>query len=176
MRKSLGRLVALSGMALAALALAAFFFAAPSGASTEVDPLATSGYDYAIGGFERANGGHVGFEAYSDPDGANPFGHLSSTIDNNTIGSTGTIQSRYDVVCLAVSGNEAAIGLVPTGSPPDNAGTPRVLIVLDSGLPGGAGDLYGFVIQKNAPTRCAHYLGTPPFAPLSGDIVVHDEP
>jgi hypothetical protein len=80
------------------------------------------------------------------------------------------------VVCLAVSGNEASIGLVPTDSPSDNAGTPRVLTVLDSGLPGGEGDMYAFVIQKNAPAKCARYLGTYPFAPLSGDIVVHDEP
>jgi hypothetical protein len=124
-------------------------------------------YDSAIGDFDRMGGGHIGFEAYSDPDGANPFGHLSST--------TGTIQSQYDVVCLAVSGNGASIGLVPTDSP-DNAGTPRVLVVVDSGLPGGAGDQYGFIIKKNAPTRCAHYVKPPPFAPLSGDIVVHDEP
>jgi hypothetical protein len=170
MRKSFRRLLALPGVGLAVL-----FFAA-AGASSQVAPLATSASDYAIGDFERANGGHVGFEAFSDPDGANPFGHLSSTIDNDASGGTGTIKSRYDVVCLAVSGNEASIGLVPTDSPPDNAGTPRVLTVLDSGLPGGAGDMYAFVLQKNAPANCAKWLGRYQFAPLSGDIVVHDEP
>ena len=163
------------------MALAVVYLVAPSGAGGALGSLQNDGAnDFAIGDFERANGGHTGFEAYSDPNGANPFGHLSSTFDNNSTGGTGTIHQRYDVICLAVSGNEAAIGLVPTDSPPDNAATaPRVLVVWDSGLPGGAGDEYAFTtLLKKVPTDCARWLGRfkGGFAPISGDIVVHDEP
>jgi hypothetical protein len=160
MGKVFGNLAALGGVALAAL-----FLVAPSGAGPTSGP-----HDFAVGGFSRANGAHIGFSAHSGPTGSAAVGHLSSTFDNNITG-TGTIKERFRVVCLAVAGNQAAIGLVPTDSPPDNAGTPRVLSVQDSGLPGGTGDLYAFV--DTAPTNCAAALGLHPFAPLSGNILVH---
>lgn len=163
MGKSLGTMAALGGMAFTAL-----FLVAPSNAGpTE------SAHDFAVGGFQRENGAHTSFSAHSDPTGSNAVGHLSSTFDNNITGGTGTIKERFRVVCLVVAGNQAAIGLVPTDSPPDNAGTPRVLSVQDSGLPGGEGDMYAFV--DVAPTNCAEALGLHPFTPLSGNILVHDE-
>ena len=150
------------------MALAALLLVAPSGAGPN-----GGAHDFAVGGFQRGNGAHTGFSAHSDPAGLNAVGHLSSTFDNNITGGTGTIKERFRVVCLVVARNQAAIGLDPTDSPPDNAGTPRVLSVQDSGLPGGEGDMYAFV--DVAPTNCAAALGLHPFMPLSGNIVVHDE-
>src|SRR5919201_434471 len=45
-----------------------------------LDPPPNDGaHDFAVGGFERANGAHTGFSAQSGPLGENPFGHVSST-------------------------------------------------------------------------------------------------
>jgi hypothetical protein len=153
-------------MAIAAALLAVVFVLAPgvvSAASSE------GAHDFAVGGFERGSGAHTGFSAQSGPSGENAFGHLSSTL-------AGAFQQRYDVTCLAVAGNHAAIGLVPTDAGSNDATLETVLVVVDSGLPGGTGDLYGFVLNPGVQAaNCALYVGaTPPFTPLSGNIVVKD--
>ena len=103
--------------------------------------------------------------------GENPSGHLSSTFD----GSNGAppVQERFDVTCVAVVGNQAAIGLVPTGAASNDATTQRVLSVLDSGMPGGTGDMSAFFIPAPA-QNCPLYVGSHVFTPLSGNIVVRD--
>ena len=128
-------------------------------------------HDFANGGFERANGFRTGFTAQATPQGAN--GHLSSTFDN---GSGPTIVERYDVVCLAVNGNTAAIGLVPTDNPSDNSATPRVLVVYDSQQPGGDGDRYAFVLSP-AVNNCGAFAnpGNAVFATLNGNVHVNDD-
>jgi hypothetical protein len=125
--------------------------------------------DFAVGGFERANGAHVGFSAHSGALGQNPSGHMSSTLP-------GGRQERYDVTCLAVAGNHASIGLVPTGAASNDATLETVLVVVDSGLPGGTGDVYGFVLNSGVRAQdCATFvLATPPSSPSSGNIVVKD--
>ena len=143
-------------------------------AAQAVDPTLTpppndGAHDFAVGGFERANGFHTGFSAHSEPLGENPFGHLSSTLD------PGVAQQRYDVTCLAVAGNHASMGLVPTSAGSNDATNETVLVVVDGGLPGGTGDLYGFVVGGRANDCATFVLATPPFTPLSGNILVHDE-
>jgi hypothetical protein len=158
-------------------------FQAAVDAAQAVDPTLAAptndgNHDFAVGGFERSNtptnGGHTGFSAQSHPNGQAPSGHLSSTFDSSPTSLTPGVKERYDVVCLAVSGNEAAIGMVPTSSPKTNTGMDQVLAVEDSGMPGGAGDMYAFYIGAD-PTDCATYLGGAVFPPLRGNILVHDE-
>jgi hypothetical protein len=148
-------------LALAAAVLAAL---GTAGAASGEGPN-----DFAVGGFERASGAHVAFSAHSGAEGQNPFGHLSSTLP-------GVRQERYDVTCLAVAGNHAAIGLVPTGAASNDATLETVLVVVDSGLPGGTGDLYGFVLNPGVQAEdCALFVNaTPPFSRSSGNIVVKD--
>jgi hypothetical protein len=158
-------------------------FQAAVDAAQAVDPTLAApandgNHDFAVGGFERSNtptnGGHTGFSAQSHPNGQAPSGHLSSTFDSSPTSPTPGVKQRYDVVCLAVSGNEAAIGMVPTNSPKTNTGSDQVLAVEDSGMPGGAGDMYAFYVGAD-PTDCATYVGGAVFAPLRGNILVHDE-
>jgi hypothetical protein len=155
----------------AAVALAVVFLVAPGmvSATTHARPLADGPQDFAVGGFERGNGAHTGFSAHSGALGEDPFGHLSSTIP-------GVRQERYDVTCLAVAGNHASIGLVPSDAGSNDATLETVLVVVDSGLPGGTGDRYGFVLNPGVRAAdCARFvLATPPFMPLSGNIVVND--
>src|SRR6266852_6292170 len=129
---------------------------------TLASPANDGAHDFAVGGFERRNGFHTGFSAQSGPLGENPFGHLSSTLD------PGVAQQRYDVTCLAVAGDHASIGLVPSNAGSNDATTETVLVVVDSGLPGGTGDVYGFVLNPGVQAKdCANFvLATPPFSPL----------
>jgi hypothetical protein len=131
-------------------------------------PTNDGNHDFTVGGFDEQFGGHVGFSAQSGPRGQGPQGHLSSTDD-----ATG-LKERYDVVCVAVSGQDAALGLEPTSSPKDNSGTPRILIVHDGRLPGGGGDRYAFSLAD--PTKCAAFVhGGAVVVPVTGNILVHDE-
>jgi hypothetical protein len=154
-------------LAFATAVLAVVFLVAPGAVGAASKDGAQV---FAVGGFERANGSHIGFSAHSGPLGEDPFGHLSSTLD------PGVRQERYDVTCLAVAGNHASIGLVPSDAGSNDATIETVLVVVDSGLPGGTGDLYGFVLNPGVRAQdCARYvLATPPFSPLSGNIVVND--
>jgi hypothetical protein len=179
-------------LAIAAAMLAVVFLVAPGTVSATIVDLLTfqsavdsaqavdptlaapandGGHDFAVGGFERASGAHTGFSAQSGPLGENPSGHLSSTLD------PGVFQQRYDVTCLAVAGNHASIGLVPSNAGSNDATLETVLVVVDSGLPGGTGDVYGFIITPGVQAQdCPLYVAvTPPFMPLSGNILVHDE-
>jgi hypothetical protein len=155
----------------AAVALAVVFLIAPGGVSATIQarPLGGGPHDFAVGGFERANGAHTGFSAHSGALGEDPFGHLSATIP-------GVRQDRYDVTCLAVAGNHASIGLVPSDAGSNDATLETVLVVVDSGLPGGTGDRYGFVLNPGVQAaNCAAFvLATPPFMPVTGNIVVRD--
>jgi hypothetical protein len=126
-------------------------------------------HDFAAGGFLRGNGFHTGFSAHSGPQGENPIGHVSAT-------NPGVGQQRYDVTCFAAAGDHAALGLVPSDAASNDATDETVLVVVDSGLPGGTGDLYGFVIGGAAEDCALYVFATPPFTPVSGNIVVNDAP
>ena len=108
---------------------------------------------------------NVGFSAMSDADGANPFGHLSQTIPH-------VRKDRFRVTCLAVSGNEAAIGLTPTDAQTaQNYPNGRVLAVRDNGNPanGQSVDEYAYFIGSIA-ADCANYVSGASFVPANGDV------
>ena len=136
--------------------------------------------DFAVGGFERSNaptnGGHTGFSAQSGPNGQAVNGQVTSTFDSSPNSGAPGIKQRWNVVCLAVSGHDASMGLVPRNAPPSNAADIRGLTVHDGG-PGGTLDTYGFWTGDD-PNNCAAHLtaADAPNPPLHGNITVHDEP
>jgi hypothetical protein len=153
-------------LAVAGLTVAAVVLIAP----LTVDAAAGK-HDFAVGGFQGTGDNNVGFSAQSDADGANPFGHLSQTIPQ-------VRKDRFRVTCLAVSGNEAAIGLTPANAQTaQNYPTGRVLAVRDNGNPtsGQPVDEYAYILGTSA-ANCANYVGSAAFVPVNGNILVHDVP
>jgi hypothetical protein len=153
-------------------------FQAGADAAQAVDPTLDlppndGARDFAVGGFRGFNGvNNVGFSAYSDPNGANPHGHLSQTIPAGK--TSAQRRDHFTVTCLAVLENIAALGLTPSDAAtaarfPDG----RVLRVTDGG-PGGALDLYGY--DNGDASNCQNHLTGGTVAPESGNILVHDEP
>ena len=127
--------------------------------------------DFAVGGFRGVGGiNNVGFSAHSDPNGANPFGHLSQTIPQGR-------KDLFTVTCLAVNGNHAAIGLTPANATTaQNFPNGRVLVVIDNGNPvaGQSVDDYGYI---NGTNNCTLFTATVVSnIPKNGNITVHDEP
>jgi hypothetical protein len=136
--------------------------------------------DFAVGGFQgqgsfQGQDNNVGFSAHSGPLGQDVQGHLSETVPLSSPTAPGTAQGRFDVTCLSVLGNDAALGLVPTDAASNDQPAQFVLLVHDSGLPGGTGDLEAFAPDVLA-TDCT---GLELFADLGfpidrGNILVND--
>lgn len=124
------------------------------------------GRDFVVGGVQDADGFNNGFSAHSGPLGEKPYGHLSATNP-----ALPFFKARERVVCLAVSGNFAAIGLVAATS---NSDIPSEVVVLRDGGPGGAAD--GFDSHQLEPEDCEQGLLLAPGAPLirRGNILIHD--
>ncbi len=120
--------------------------------------------DSVTGGFHDIYGFNNGIQASSGPSGEEPGGHASSTNP-----STGD-KIREDAVCVAVSGNLAATGMVGTfnGNP-----STEILVYRDGG-PGGSSD--GFDAYGGDPSTCQSFLDEAAIAPaiLSGNILVKD--
>jgi hypothetical protein len=126
------------------------------------------GTDFAVGGLQGPDeNNNIGFSAHGGPFGEDPQGHMSETIP-----APENFKARFRVTCLAVAGNEAAIGLVPTDASSNDQVNEFVFAVFDSGLPGGTGDLFSFVPLPA--DLCAGGLGQAAFAPDRGNIHVHD--
>lgn len=181
-------------LAIAAATLVAVFVVAPAtvgativdlltfqsavDAAQAVDPTLAAPpndgkHDFAVGGFRGVGGiNNVGFSAHSDPNGANPYGHLSQTIPPQGR------KDRFTVTCLAVTVNHAAIGLTAANATTAaNFPNGRVLVVIDNGNPAGGQpvDNYGYV--SSSTNNCTLYTATPVTnIPESGNILVHDEP
>jgi hypothetical protein len=143
-------------------------------------PPNDSSKDFAVGGFRGVGSNNdgfannVGFSAHSGSLGENPNGHLSETEPHAFPPmSSSTYQGRFRVTCLAVLGNEAALGLVPTETASNDQPQEFVFAVRDSGLPNGAGDQYAFVPGVPA-ELCEFGLGEAEFPIESGNILVHD--
>jgi hypothetical protein len=125
--------------------------------------------DFAVGGFQSAAlEQNFGFSAHTDgPNADDAWGHMS-----NTLVETGETR-RWRVVCLAVLGSTASLGLEPQNSAASDTTFSRLFVVRDSGLPGGTGDTYAFV--GGNPQECqSGLLVEPPFPIENGDILVHD--
>jgi len=119
------------GALLGVIALAAVSLPSPATAADVVS---------VTGGGQDFTGAHVAVSARLTPSGA--AGVLNATLPASENGGAGALQFRLRVVCLTVVGNVATIGAVPNGSAA-NDGPPFVVTVVDSGLPGGEGDLLG---------------------------------
>jgi hypothetical protein len=76
------------------------------------------------------------------------------------------------VICLAVLGDDAALGLVPTDAASNDELMGEVLAVHDSGLPGGMSDTYAFLPEP--PAMCALSVGDAILPIERGNILVHD--
>jgi hypothetical protein len=166
MRLRLSKLLVLGVLASALLATAA---------SAAITGFATGMSDTAVGGFRGVGGvNDVAFSAHSDPNGANPYGHLSQTIPAGK--TSPQRQDRFDVTCLAVDGNHAAIGLTPSNSETATRfPSGRVLIVIDNGNPqsGQTVDTYGY---RNGTNNCEMFrTDVVTNLPETGDTLVHDE-
>jgi hypothetical protein len=85
----------------------------------------------------------------------------------------GSFQGRFRVTCLVVVGPEAAMGLVPTDAASNDGENEVVFTVLDSGLGGGAGDMFGFLLDTPADS-CAAGIGEAVVPIEHGNILVHD--
>jgi hypothetical protein len=137
-------------------------------------------HDFVVGGARRTEPGepqNVGVSAHSGPLGEDPFGHVSSTIIPDEEPAA-TNQVRFRVTCLRVAGNLAAIGGIQTNAASNDSppGANFVLVVRDSGLPGGTGDGFQLLIGRTIAEECADFLpragGAPPIQ--HGNILVHD--
>jgi hypothetical protein len=133
-----------------------------------IEPAANDhGKDFAVGGFQHnLRNNNVGFSAHSGPMGGDPWGHLSETIPGGN-------KARFRVVCLAVMGIDAAIGLRPTHAASNDQTEGFVLAVRDTGMPSGALDEFAFVPDV-LPEMCADGLFAAFFTVDSGNILVHD--
>jgi hypothetical protein len=125
--------------------------------------------DFAVGGFQASGEQKIGFSAQSDgPKAEDAWGHFSDTLVE--VGLTG----RWRVVCLAVLGSKASLGLVPQNTAASEIFITEVFVVRDSGLPGGMGDTYIFRPGAD-PENCQTGLLTEPTFPIErGNILVHD--
>jgi hypothetical protein len=137
---------------------------------TIASPPNDSGKDFVVGGGQSPQlpgGINFGISAHSGPLGEDPFGHTSATFNQPE-----PMQFRGRATCLAVAGNNAAIGFVPTDTASNDLPVDLVLAVRDSGLPGGFGDMATayFTSAQNCPALVGAALH-----PLTrGNLLVHD--
>jgi hypothetical protein len=166
MRLRLSKLLVLGVLASALLATAA---------SAAITGSAGMG-DSAIGGLRGVGGVNaIAFSAHSDANGANPYGQLSQTIPAGK--TSAQRKDLFDVTCLAVHGNYAAIGLTPSNSETAaNFPHGRVLIVIDNGNPSSSGQTVDFYGYRNGTNDCQQFpADAVTNLPATGNIVVNDE-
>jgi hypothetical protein len=141
-----------------------------------VDPTITpaandSGKDFAVGGFHGIENNRVGFSGDSGPLGQDPQGHLSETVPGFFLGPSSTRQGRFKVTCVAVLGNEAALGLEPMETGSNDLPLEVILAVRDNkGL--GISDEYAFV--EGPAAACPVAVSDAIFFIERGNILVHD--
>jgi hypothetical protein len=149
-------------LGLAALVVAALMAVAGIASAT---PPNDPNNDFVTGGFQDGFGFDNGVSAQGDPSGANPKGHLSATHPSDKT------KIRGDIVCIAVSGNTAATGIIGTLN-----GEPyKEVEVYRDGGPGGTGDGFTAFEEPN-PSNCQARLGEAATAPsiVRGDILIND--
>jgi hypothetical protein len=128
--------------------------------------------DFAVGGFQGpVENSNWGVSGHSGPSGENPQGHASETIPG---AGAGTFQARWRVICVAVMGKEAALGLVPTDTASNDQPDPFVLALFDGG-PSGRGDAFAVVNQTQvSPYLCLDGIGLEFFPVEHGNILIND--
>jgi hypothetical protein len=126
--------------------------------------------DFAVGGFTGVDNNKVGFSAHYTSSGQHPQGYVTETIPGSS--SEAPIQERFRVVCLAVVGHNAAIGLVPAENQANDETRNFILAVRDGG-PGGTADMY-LPISEVDPTTCGDHVPDAFFLVVEGNILVND--
>jgi hypothetical protein len=134
--------------------------------------------DFAVGGFQGQDNNNVGFSGHGDALlGSDPQGHLSETIPLFFPMASSTYQGRFRVTCIAVTLNEAAIGLVPTDVASQDQSAEFILSVRDNRGTGFPDD-YEFFFDPNPgviqASDCAIYVGFASFPVAHGNILVND--
>jgi hypothetical protein len=131
-------------------------------------------HDFAVGGVQDAFGLNHGISAHSGPQGQDPFGKMTTKRPARE-----GAKELYNVVCLAVVGNVAAIGVRgEVFSNPSNNKFPvtNIWVVQDNG-PGGEFDRLTAVGPNiGEPENCESGLALAATAPFinNGNILVHD--
>jgi hypothetical protein len=130
--------------------------------------------DFAVGGFQGTVNNNVGFSGHSDQLGLDPQGKLSETIPLFYGTPPRSYQGRFRVTCVAVVGNEAALGLVPTDAASNDQPAQFILAVRDNrGL--GIPDQYVFESDVGVfATDCLFYVSDASISIESGNILVND--
>jgi hypothetical protein len=130
--------------------------------------------NFAVAGFHGTDNNNVGFSAHSGLLGQDVQGHLSETIPLFFGTPPRTYQGRFRVTCLAVVGNEAAMGLVPTDTASNDQPAQFILAVRDNrGL--AIPDEYAFESDVSvSASDCALYVSDALFSIASGNILVND--
>jgi hypothetical protein len=130
------------------------------------------GRDFVVGGYHGFENNNDGISAHSDALlGFDPQGHVSDTRPGLLFGMIpSTFQGRFKVTCLAVVGNEAALGLKPMDSSSNDQPTEVVLAVRDNGR--GVPDQYAFYDLPAA--ACPTAIPDAILTIESGNILVHD--
>jgi hypothetical protein len=176
--------VAVAGLMFPGLARADINLSLPTGydaalaVDPSIDPPPTDGSAFAVGGFQgvpQPQNNNNAFSAHYDKSG-NAFGHWNETLAANSIfGTAGQFKIRADITCLSINGPDAAVGYVVTDSASNDLppGSNAVVALHDSGLPNGAGDMYGYFNGADAST-CAAFVGFASFTITNGNISIHD--
>lgn len=131
--------------------------------------------DFVVGGFKTIDNTNFAVSAHSGAMGENRQGHVSETRTQFFPTSPSTFQGRFRVTCLFVEGNDAALGLVPTDTASNDQANQFVLLVRDSGLPGGTFDQEVLIPDVSA-QDCAELVifAGDGFLIESGNILVND--
>jgi hypothetical protein len=144
-------------------------------------PPADDRTDFVVGGFDRhltTTSGidivvHHAISARLSPRGE-VQGQLVRTIVQSDRAHVATEVNR--VTCLAIVGNNASVGMVVKQSSGEFAGapgSPSVIVLHDSGLPGGTGDTMTSLGRSDR--DCPLYAGLIPPIPIThGNIHVHN--
>ena len=130
--------------------------------------------DFVVGGFHGTDNNNVGFSGHTDQLGLDPQGKLSETIPLFYGTPPRSYQGRFRVTCLAVVGNQAALGLVPTDAASNDQPAQFILAVRDNkGL--GIPDEYAFESDADVFAKdCVRYVTDASFSITSGNILVND--
>jgi hypothetical protein len=174
-------LVAIALPASASAVYSLFDYQSATDALQAVDPTIDPppndpGKDFAVGGFQgETENNNVAFSAHSDGLlGEDAQGHLSETIPLFYPMSPRTYQGRFRVTCLAVIGNEAAMGLVPEDNAANDQEAQFILAVRDNkalGVP----DEWVFLSDVDVfANDCALYVSDAFFTIQRGNILVND--
>jgi hypothetical protein len=130
--------------------------------------------DSVTGDFDLGPVAQGSIDAHSGPSGEDPRGHVhyQGTYDNRA-------EFDGDVTCVAVNGNQGAVGAVgqaiPLTDPPDPQPATLLVTVVDSNG-SGSDTIFGVFEDGSTPPSCATASFASQFSLLGGELIVTDAP